>query len=173
MFRKVNFSSTVIVAAIAAVLFCVPVFFYVRSSSYTSSWLLFMGSFLFFIVMFVNTLHENKTRGEDESTVALVFISLVTTIVGVIFSCLLCFLLMIIMVPGYLNSGMAEKVMANGPANIIHDKTDGLSFEIFMAATAINFSVGSFCGVVLSFYSKRNQTRDNRDPAPLHQTGAK
>jgi hypothetical protein len=171
--KKVNLRSTIITALLAAILFCIPVYFYIRLANYTKSWLLYMGCFFFFAVMFASTIRENKNRGENESTVALVFVSHVTTIAGVFFSCLLCFLLLVLMVPGYLEPGMAGKVLINEPANTIIDKTQGMSFEIFMAATIINFSVGSFSGIILSFYTKRNQTKDSREPTPLHQAGKK
>jgi len=75
-------------------------------------------------------------------------------------------------VPGYLSSSH-PKTLVEEPVNIIHDKTDGLSFMVFMAATVINFSVGSFTGIVLPFYLKKNQTMDPRVPTPLHNRGDK
>jgi len=173
MFRKINLRTTLVRAATAAILFCIPVFFYIRHASYKGSWLLYVGSFLFMAAMFVNNLVENKKRGENESTVALMFISLVTTVTSIIFCCVICFGMLALFVPGYLSPGPTEKVLTDVPVNSIIDKTGGMSFDIFMAATIINFSVGSFAGVILPFYSKRNQTRDSRDPAPLHQKGVK
>jgi hypothetical protein len=173
MFRKIDFKSSIISATIAAVLFCIPVYIFIQRADYRESWLLYMGSFLFFIVMWIHTLHDSKKRQDNESTVALVFASHVVTIMGIVIAAFLSFLLLVMLVPGYLDSGMAEKQLTNEPVNIIHDKTDGLSFEVFFAATIINFSVGSFTGIVLPFYTKRNQVTDKKDPAPLHQRGAK
>ena len=173
MFRKINLRSTLTAAIIAAISFCIPVYFYIQYASYRGSWLLYLGSFLFLAVMFTNNLIENKKRGENESTVALMFISFVTTVTAIILCCLICFLLLVIFVPGYLSSGAADKVLTDVPVNTISDKTGGMSFDIFMTATIVNFSVGSFAGIILPFYSKRNQTRDTRDPAPLHQRGTR
>lgn len=173
MFRKINFRDTVIYALAGALAFCIPVFIYIYRAQYTQSWLLYIGSFLFMIVMWIHTMRSSKKRGQDESTVALVFASHVTTIAGVVLACFFCFLMMVLLVPGYLGSGMAGKVLPDEPVNTIHDKTNGLSFQVFFAATVINFSVGSFVGIILPFYSKRNQMRDSRDPAPLHQKGVK
>jgi hypothetical protein len=173
MFKKIDIKTTLISASIAAILFCIPAFIYIYKADYTKSWLLYFGSFLFFIVMWVHTMHDSKKRGENESTVALVFASHVTTIAGVILSTFFCFLILVALVPGYLDGGMADKILTGEPANIIKDKTNGLSFEVFIAATIINFSVGSFTGIILPFYSKRNQVRDSREPTPLHQRGTK
>lgn len=169
MFKKVDFKSTIISAVIAAVLFCVPVVAYISSASYRQSWLLYLGSFLFLIVIWVHTMLDNKKRDMNESTVAMVFASHMATIAGVIVSCLLCFILLVLLVPGYLEPGTADKTLVGEPANIVQDKTDGLSLDVFIAATIINFSVGSFAGIILPFYTKRNQTKDPRQPTPLQK----
>jgi len=128
---------------------------------------------MFMIAMWVHTIVDSKDRGNNESTVALVFASHMATIAGIIFSCLLSFLLLLILIPGYMGPGNTDKALADDPANTIHDKTNGLSFNIFMAATVINFCVGSFTAIILPFYLKRNQTRDSKTPTPLHQRGDK
>ena len=173
MLQKVNIRSTIIAAILGAIVFCVPVAIYISQATYRSTWLLYLGSFLFFIVMWVHTMLDSQNRKNNESTVALVFASHMATIAGIVLSCLVCFLLLVIMVPGYLQPGEADKVLTGEPANTIIDKTDGMSLDIFMAATIINFSVGSFAGIVLPFYMKRNQTRDKRSPTPFHNKGAK
>jgi hypothetical protein len=162
-----------IAGAAAAVIFCIPVYLYIYSASYRQSWLLYLGSFLFMTVMWIHTILESRKRKDDESTVALVFASHMATVAGILFSVLLCLLMLIIFVPGYLQPGITDKVLSGQPANTIHDKTGGLSFNIFMVATIINFSVGSFTGIILPFYLKRNQTKDSRTPTPLHQRSDK
>jgi cytochrome bd-type quinol oxidase subunit 1 len=121
----------------------------------------------------VYTLRENKRRGENESTTAMVFACHVTTIVAIVIICVICFFLLSIMIPGYLSAGDAEKHLMQKPDNIITDKTGGLSFNVWMSATIVNFAVGSFTGIILPFSSKQNQTRDDRDPTPFHQRRAR
>jgi hypothetical protein len=72
------------------------------------------------------------------------------------------------MVPGYLDNGPAARVSHDTPINAVHDKTNGLSFRIFIGATIINFSFGSFAGFMFPFAIKRNQTKDSGEPYPLH-----
>lgn len=172
LLNKVNIRATLITGVIAAFLFSIPVFIYLNEATYRSSWLLYSGSFLFLIVIWLHTFFDSQRRQHNESTVALVFNSHLATITGIIFSCLLCFLLLVIMVPGYLSPGMADKIQTGEPVNTIKDKTGGLSFEVFMAATFINFSVGSFTSIVLPFSLKRNQAKDAKEPTPLHQRGS-
>jgi len=173
MLKKVNIRSTLIFGLIGAIAFCIPVFFYIQSANYKDSWLLYLGSVLFMIVAAIFTMQDSKKRSNNESTVSLVFSSHVTTIVGIILSCAICFLMLILFVPGYLSQGTTEKVLTQAPANTITDKTNGLSVKIFLTATVINFAAGSFCGIIFPFSMKRNQTQDAREPAPLHQSGIK
>ena len=170
MFKKLNIRSTLIAGITAGILFSIPALIYIRSANYEKSWLLYMGSFLFMIVIWIHTMMESKRRGNNESTVALVFASHAAVIVGIIVSCILSFLLLSLLVPGYLTSSH-PKTLTEEPVNIIHDKTEGLSFIVFMAATAVNFSVGFFTSVVLPFILKKNQTRDSKAPTPLHNRG--
>ena len=173
MFKKVNIYRTIVSAVVAALAFSIPVYFFIRDNEYADSWLLYLGSFMFMVVIWIHTIRENKVRRENESTVALAFLSHVATVAGVLLSVLSSFILLSLLVPGYLGAGNADQLLTGEPVNTIKDKTDGLSFEVFFAATVINFSVGSFTGIILPFYSKRNQTKDTKEPSPLHQYGSR
>jgi hypothetical protein len=171
MIKKLNLVSNVVNGGIAALLACIPVFFYIHDASYTQSWLIYVGSFFFAVVIAVHLLRESKRRGGNESTVFMVFESHVTVVIGVFIACVICFLLLSTMVPGYLSEGPAGKVMTDAPPNSVEDKTNGLSFKVFMGAILFNFSMGSFVSIVYPFYAKRNQKKDSGEPAPLHQEG--
>ena len=173
MLKKVNIRSTLIAASIGALVFCIPAYIYINLAQYSETWLLYIGSFLFMIVMAVHTYTDNQKRGENESTVAMVFASHIATIAGVLISCLICFIMLAVLVPGYFDSSSTDKQLVGEPAQVMSGKTDGLSFDVFLSATVINFSVGSFVGIVFPFYQKRNQTRDRREPTPLHQKGTR
>lgn len=173
LFRKVDWKPTVKFAAVAALLFCVAVFIYIYRASYADTWIIYVGSFAFLAVMYTHNLYDSKQRGHNESTVTMVFNSHLTTIIGIVMCVVVSFLLLVIFVPGYPAMNGPQDNLSNEPANTIQDRTDGLSFNIFMAATVINFSVGSFCGIIIPFTAKRNQTKDQKDPAPLHQTGTR
>jgi uncharacterized membrane protein len=173
MFKKIDWFLTLLTGSIAGILFSVPVLFFIRDATYTESWLLYVGSALFLLTMVVYTWIDNKNRGENESTAALVFATHVTTVVGVTVACIVCFILLVILVPGYLGSGNTEKFLTDGPPTSILDKTNGLSLKVFASATILNFAAGSFVGIVYPFASKKNQTEDSREPTPFHQKGKK
>ena len=173
MLKEINVYRTIVSGLIAALAFSIPVYFFISDDKYSDSWLLYVGSFLFMIVIGVHTIRESNLRKENESTLALAFFSHVTTITGILFSVLFSFILLSLLVPGYLNAGNADQLLKGEPVNTIKDKTDGLSFEVFFAATVINFSVGSFTGIIFPFYSNRSQESDPKGPSPLHQYGVK
>ncbi len=172
MFRKINVYRTIVSGFIAALAFSIPVYFFISDDKYSDSWLLFVGSFLFMIVIGVHTVRESKRR-ENESMLALAFLSHATTITGILISVLFSFILLSLLVPGYLDAGNADRLLNGEPVNTIWDKTDGLSFEVFFAATVINFSVGSFTGIILPFYSKRSNADDPKGSSPLQHYGVK
>lgn len=169
MFRKINWKSTILAGGLAAVLFCIPAFVFIKQADYTQAWLLFLGAGLFFFAMAYHTYSESRKRGGNESTVALIFESHVATLVGVIIASVICFILLSIFIPGYLQSGATDKVLENQPSNSVTDKTEGLSLKVFMGSTILAFAGGSIAGITIPFYAKRNQTKDNREPVPLLQ----
>ena len=172
LLRKVNIRSTLVAGGIAGILFCIPVFFYITYAEYRDAWLLYLGSFLFFLTIWIHTLSDSRRRSHNESTVALIFASHMATLTGIAVACIISFVLLSAMIPGYLTSGVPDKTLTGEPTSLVLDKTNGLSFQVFLAATFINFSVGSFSGIILPFAAKRNQKQDQKDPAPLHQHGA-
>jgi len=169
MFRKVDWVHSLTFGGIAGLLFCIPAFIYIQRASYNDSWLLYLGSMFFFLMIVADILIFNRKRGANESTAAMVFESHVTTLIGVFAALLGCLILLMIMVPGFFQPGMADKQLTDAPANTIRDKTEGLNFKVFALAILANFSFGSFASIIFPFTAKRNQTKDNQDPAPLEQ----
>ena len=124
MFRKVNWAHSLTFGVIAGLIFCIPAYIYIVRASYKDSWLLYVGSMLFFALIVADLLVFNKRRGGNESTVSMVFESHITTLIGVVTSLLVCLLMLMIMVPGFFEPGMADKQLTDEPANTIHDKTN-------------------------------------------------
>ena len=167
MFQNIEWKNTFKWAFFGAVLCCVPAFIYILRADYTALCLLFLGAILF---LFANAFHnvtESKKKASDESMAALVFEAHVTTIAGIILACFICFLLLVILIPGYLEAAPAQKLLVNEPATTVMDKTNGLSFNLFVAAAVLNFAGGSIVGITVPFYAKRYKAKNNKQPLPL------
>ena len=70
---------------------------------------------------------------------------------------------------GFISPGTPVKVLQEAPPATIQGQTGGLAFKVFFAATVLCLFGGSIAAVTLPFYTKRNQTKDDREPTPLTQ----
>jgi hypothetical protein len=100
-----------------------------------------------------------KKRQFNDSIGTMFMASQMASVVGVIISTIICLILIFLFVPGYFQHGIPDNSLDNEPPNAMIGKTGGLSFNVFMSSIFINFCVGSFAAIVLSFNSKRNQKR--------------
>ena len=129
-------------AIAAALVYAMPVYFFIGNADYTKSWLLFMGNFLFMVVIgYLSFLYQPvriaslPNAGHDycrtEAGVAVSFFQPVCRDY-----------------PAHHNG--TGKFMINKPANTIHDKTNGLDFMVIVNSVIGNFFTGSFITVILA-----------------------
>lgn len=71
---------------------------------------------------------------------------------------------MTVLIAGYLNSGNTDKALTDAPPNTILDKTNGLSFKIFINAILLNFFTGSFVEITFPFMLKVSRPKIPRSP---------
>jgi flagellar basal body-associated protein FliL len=144
----------------ASVAYCIPVVFFIRDASYTQTWLLYIGNFLFLFIIAAFLFSFNRKRKQNAGTVAMVTAGHIVTVMGIILAVLLSTILMMLLIPGFFDAGMADKVMDDAPANNIKGKTNGLVFEIIVDAIVGNVSAGSFASILFPFALKGDQTRE-------------
>jgi hypothetical protein len=161
MSRRVHWSFYIRFALLAAVVYCIPILFFLRDATYQEGWLLYIGNFLFLFPVLLLLLRFNRERGENASSIAMLKAGSMVTIAGIAISCLLCLLMILMLVPGYLHAGTAEKWLANKPANMVNDKTNGLSFMVFANAVVGNLSTGLFIAILYAFSLKGDQTKES------------
>lgn len=145
---------------LAAVVYCIPVVIFLSNPEYSQAWLLYLGNLLFLFPVIAFLYAFNKRRSENAGTLVMLASGHITTVIGIVISCILAFLLLVIMVPGYLDGGTTEKVLTGEPANTVYDKTRGLSFMVFATAIVGNISAGSFVSIIFPFAMKADQTRE-------------
>lgn len=156
MSKPFNPKPYLIYGLMGAVVYCIPVTIFLSDPEYAQGWLLYLGNlfFLFAIVAFVYAF--NRKRSENAGTLAMLAAGHIATLAGIIASCLIAFLLLVILVPGYLDGGATTQV----PVNSVYDKTRGLGFMVFATAIVGNLAAGSFVSIVFPFALKADQTRE-------------
>ncbi len=136
-------------AVAAALVYLIPVYFFITKADYTRSWLLYLGNFLFMIVIGVFLFFISRVRLKNNGMFGLMFTGEKQVLRSTALALLLSLILLVILVPGLLESGVAGKVIINKPANTIHDKTNGLDFMVIANAIIGNISSGSFASIIL------------------------
>ena len=160
MFRHVHWPVFLKHGLIAAVVYCIPAFVFIKHALFGDAWVLYLGNFLFLIVVVVFLIRFNDKRKDNASSVSMFAAGHLVTAIGVVISCVICSILLILLVPGLLHPGQTEKILRGTPANSIHDKTNGLAFMVFANAVIGNISTGSFVSIVFPFSLKGDQTTE-------------
>lgn len=164
MFKKFHWRHYLAHAFVAAILYIIPVFIFIKDTAYSQTWLLYLGNFLFMITMAVFLFAFNRRRGKNASSMAMFTASNITAVMGIIIACLLCFILISIMIPGLFHSGPPDKVLTGAPANTIQDKTHGLLWMVFGNAVIGNVATSFFVSIIFPFALKGDQTKEEVPP---------
>jgi Na+/proline symporter len=160
MFKGIRLRPYIIHSLVAALLYCLPLIFFLKMADYTRAWLLYSGNFLFLLVIVYFLFVFNARRDENAGTLAMLTASSITTIMGTIMALILSLVLLVIFIPGLFNSGSPVKHLINQPANSIHDKTNGLVFMIIANSIIGNVSCGLFAAIIFPFSLKGDQTKE-------------
>jgi len=150
-------------ALIAATMYCIAALFFIRKEAFTGSWILYSGNFLFALVIAIFILRFNKKRAENASTTVMIFAGIITTVIGIITSCLICLLLLLILVPGVFSS--SASILQNTPPQMTQPSHE-LILALFMSSTIGNFCAGAFIALLLPFSVKRDQTGETQNEKP-------
>jgi hypothetical protein len=147
-------------AVAAAVIYSLFAFFFIEKADYTASWILYVGNFLFMTVIAIFLFYIGSLKNNDPTTLSLIVTGEKTVFMGIAISLILCFILLLIFIPGILGRGVPGRVMIDKPANTIHDRTGGLDFDVMVNAVIGNFVTGSFVSVIFSPSLKRNHKEE-------------
>ena len=167
MFKHVHWPVFLKSGLIAAILYCIPVFFFIKRALFGDGWELYLGNFFFLTVVVLFLIRFNNQRKDNTSSVSMFVAGHLLTLIGIVFSCLFCFILLVLMIPGFLHAGQTEKILKEVPANSIHDRTNGLAFMVFASAVVGNFFTGAFVSIVFPFSMKEDPTTDKIAPKQL------
>jgi hypothetical protein len=162
MFKKEYLFSYIKWGLISAIAFCIPAIIFIKSADYRSAWLLYLGNVLFLVAIAFYMLVFNKGQRENASTQTMMATGHIATIVGIIISCIVAVIALVIFIPDVFGSGISNKAMEDAPAQTGTGNTHGLVFFVFMNATIGNFCGGSFSSILIPYSARKNQTKDKR-----------
>ena len=126
-----------------AILYCIPVFYFINISRYSGVWLLYLGNGLFLAFMFVITAFVLKSEKP-------MITGHIITVICVVLSCLLILVMILFLSPGAIDAGSTEKILLQSPTGISHKATHGMLLILFANAIIGNFSAGSFATIITS-----------------------
>lgn len=141
-------------ALIAAIVYCIPVFFFLRTPEFREVWLFYLGSAFFMVVIAWSLLALNRRYGGNGTTRTLITSGHVITVFAIVIAFVFCVILTLFMVP---------QLYRNGPGNIVEGKPanlDNIVFLLLVSITVINFAAGSIPSIILPQTMKRNQTTE-------------
>jgi hypothetical protein len=158
---KNHFLKAYLVFAIAAALiYCIPVYFFIRYADYTRSALLYVGNFLFMGV--VGTfLFYFRSKGPILKMMGMIGAGQIQVLRSVTCAFIASFVLLVVF-KGLFANEPGGKYLINEPANTIHDKTNGLDFMVLVNSVVGNFLTGSFIVIILAASLSGKLKRKNR-----------
>lgn len=162
MFKKEYLSSYIKWGIISAIAFCIPMFIFINSAEYKESWWLYLGNALFLVVIAIYMLVFNKDQRENASTQTMMAAGHIATLFGIIISCIVALIALVVLIPDIFSSGLSVDAMGDAPAQTGVGKTHGLVFFVFMNAVIGNFCGGSFSSILIPYSARRNQTKDKK-----------
>jgi len=141
----------------AAILYLVTAWIYISDSSFNEIWLLFLGNMLFASVIAVFVLRYNHNRKERASTVMMVAAGHITAVMGILISCFVCFILLLILSPDVFRVSGVDTTLQDAAPQLENGRTNGYVFVLFANAIIGNISSSSFVSILLPFAATKAQ----------------
>ncbi|HEV8082572.1 MAG TPA: hypothetical protein VGP55_05190 [Chitinophagaceae bacterium] len=142
---KENFSHFYKYAFVPAILYCIPVLFFIKEDTYRDTWLLYLGNGIFLACLFILKVIYNSKRNTN---VSIAYNGWVVTFIGIIFSCMLIVGLLILFVPRANHINSMREALQQTPAAISNRNMYGLWFILFASAIIGNFCAGAFATLI-------------------------
>ncbi len=137
-----------------ALLFCVPIIFFIKDEQFSQAWLLYLGNALFLFCIFILVLTWPKTGKEKISPLNAGFSA---TFAGIIFSIILSIICILIFAPGLFDIGSANQTLHDTPAALPSKYDHGVLLMLLGDIVVGNVVAGSFASVMASASMRRNK----------------
>jgi hypothetical protein len=144
---------------LAAVLYVIPVLYFILQDNYEESYWLYIGNVFFAAGILIGFRIYHKTHREPALAMSIMSSGIKTVLLGIVIAFFLLLIILFIDIPHLFRHAGATKQMTEGPVNIISDSTKGLKFMLFINDLIGNFMAGAFISVFYTFTRKRDQLR--------------
>jgi hypothetical protein len=159
-FDKQHVTEYFLFGLLAAVLFCIPLEFFLYSDKYENFYYLYIGTGLFMAAIFYHTYRLIDRPYDKNRAVSMMMSGLLTTIAGVILASVIAFISVFVFFPDLFSSHQVVNMVQNAPAESQPKYPYDLLFMILGETIIVNMLVGAFVSVMTSYATKRDQTQD-------------
>ncbi len=141
----------------AAILYIIPVIFFLKDRRFSDLWLLYLGSALFLMALFTfGIMYAGKNPGSPKA-----YNGFIVTIIGVIFSCLFIVIFTLILAPDVFGIGSANDALKQAAPAVDSSGNHGILFVMIASAIIINFCAGIFSAVMTKGKAEENKLPAN------------
>ena len=140
-----------------AILYIIPLIIFILDKTFTQAWLLYLGNALFLCYIFVFGVYYAKQQNNRTSPLSA---GLAVTLIGIIFTCILVLVVIVIFAPGMFHIGSSIQALENTPAALPNKNSHGVIFMLFSSAIIGNFTAGSVSSVLAAGATKHTKMRD-------------
>lgn len=146
----------------AALVYCIAAGIYIKRMSFDSSWILYIGNFLFAAVIAIFIGWFYKKHETVVSTIRLVVIGAKTAVAGIAMSCAIVFLLMFILVPSIFRPEAVSHIELQHSPGQFSGKNDGFGAILFFNAVVGNAGAAFFISLLIPFAVMKNLYGDEK-----------
>ncbi len=152
-FNREDVSAYIFYGLMSALLFCIPVWYYLHSGDYEEGWTIYLGSGLFMLIILLYSIKLTRRKQGYKNAWRMIVAGHITVFTGILCSMLFSLLLCAIYIPGFLTSHSAGSFLNNAPLSLNYKNT-GTIFQVFVPAIMGNAGVGSFMAIVVPYAKK-------------------
>ncbi|MEP6674792.1 MAG: hypothetical protein ABJA78_06545 [Ferruginibacter sp.] len=158
VFDRQHIREYFVYGSIAAVLYMIPVWFFLADAEYKNLYYLFIGIALFMLTILCYAYKLVYRPYERKRSVAMLTAGHLATISGIAIALLLVLISVLIFFPHLSIPLPADSILKGAPATLQPHRPSGLLFML-LAVTAIgNAGVGSFISVATSYAGRRGRS---------------
>lgn len=165
IFKIIN-NRKLIFATFAAIAYMLVLVFFFSYPDFKQIWTLYVGNFLFGIIVAIYLVKYNNKRNESASVYSMIKAGHVITLMGIVISCL-AIALMLLFAKVTFQSGELSGKLASAPSQMKGEKTNGLLFILFADAIIGNIAAGSFVSLLFPFSLTRLQKGEGEPSGDL------